>query len=285
MPTLRWVGTTNDLATTTNWSPNGTPASNDTLRFVDANAINIAGIDWTAKTGLIIEVGPQFAGSVGTAGTKWQTGTGTVVRYNGQRCTGFFLSPAGGTVYVSDTSSYPSALTLYGTIGDVYCSRARSLNLMNGLTLTNLWLEGNQITAYLESGLVLTNAYVQGGAITCEAALTNLYQTGGIWDHCGSTTMNMTLAQIRGGTFNIRTTGGTYTAINVFGGRADASQSHGITVTNGQVHYGATLVLDNGENNIVATNAILVYGGTLIAGAGVSQTNYAASGTAGSSQM
>lgn len=275
MATRTWLDSNGDWEDTDNWSGATAPVTGDTVIIASGSQNITTNLDQSAVDELTIIIGEDFQGTIGTSGTNLEVGDDITLRFNGKRCQGCFITITSGDVYVTGASHYPNSLVLNGTVTSIYVSAANNLTLGSALTATNLYLEGPQITATLESGLTLTNAFVNAGVITCQAALTNLYMSGGLWKHMGTSTNDITLVELRAAQarFIWDAPGSTIGYATVYAGIFDGSVDPGAkTLTDGEVHFGGTLNLSNGLDTITATYPVAVYAGTLILDASQSST-------------
>lgn len=271
-----WLDVDGDLNNTANWSTGLVPATGETVRFLSGDNTITTNTNWSAKNNMLIEVGPDFEGYLGSSSNKFQLGTGATIRFNGLRTKAAWFDPDGGTGTVYDSSTYPSALNFTGTMSTIYVAKAKACNLLGGLSLTNVYTEGSNVTLTLESGISLTNAYINGGIISCSGAVTNVYITEGVWTHEGDTYYNISLLETRGPNAAFKWNApATITTVKGFAGLIDASATAVAKVaTNSEVHRGCILNFDTGIDTFTTTNACGIYGGRLIGGPSVTSTVY-----------
>lgn len=270
--THNWDGSASgDWGAGDNWEEGSAPATGDTA-IVNYGAVNIDnGLDQSAVNLGQLIVGESYSGILGASTTNpLIIGATTVLIEGGGSNTYLYTGTTYNydNVHVTKVGSGKQALWLRGPIetlvvkwGDVtiggsdVCTNAFLEPVANNLALIDFHagsvknLYQRAAVTFLTTGTV-TNLYLDLGTATLSptATVTNLHQRGGTFYYNWTTTIAE--AAIYGGTFDASglATPRTITTLVAHEGSAiDLGQTMGnITLTNGIVRYGGTLVTPMG---------------------------------------
>lgn len=263
MANVLWTGAASSAwSTAGNWSDGAVPDGSDTPRILEGvheivsvpTATN--GVDYTG-----FEVGSMFRGKLATAASPLYLGSIGQVDYNGERCREAFISIDTGdavtlfNVRGSGEGIYALYLGGAGTITslDVYAGKVR---IATGLTVSKLRILG-PAHVVIESGPTITAVDQSAGLVENYAEVGTLDQSGGVFDHVGTTTFNMTTVNLRGGVFNFGSSGGTLTTVNLLKNgvlNLDAGVGHSSRVITNLYQRGGTRIIGGRGSNVTITN-------------------------------
>ena len=258
-----WQDVDENWTNVANWSQGSAPAITEDIYFltgsqtIDTNLpASGAGIDYNS-----LNVGPNFAGKIGTTTNKLYIGDVGTLYFNGARCQECWLGVDGGgdalaRTFVDSSGPGTNALHLFsGEFTNVHIRGGQSARVGAGATVTNLYGTGNG-RCVIEASATLTNAYIAAGSYDNYAAVATLLRVyGGTWNHVGTTTFNIATLDQGGGLFRFNSKGGTITTANLFGGKLDGSGGFGtpriITTLN---QYGGVYDSSGTGSSITVTN-------------------------------
>lgn len=268
MPTTYdWIGTTSgDFEVTTNWSPNGTPVTDDTIRFRQGSRSLSSSVDQSDQNFAEVYFGPQYSGTIASASGYFTCGATLVTVACPQNV---YLS-AGATSFDFDDVVVRrpwnnQRLFLQGTIGQLHCKQGR-VTYESG-TATEVWVEARR-SASLEVTLTngtMTAAYVMGNTLTVAEGATGTIVTLTAGGNGIVNVHDGTVTNLRGWGSRIdwRTDQTCVDAV-MYAGTLDASQDGRAKVfTDLETHEGCAVDLENGPNNVTVTNGILYIGGNV----------------------
>lgn len=263
MATNRWLdvnGTPTDVA---NWSLAHVPAAAEDI-ICDAGNKAIAGVDWSAINPASFKLGAKFTGTWGTSTVPLKFGTITTFTYDGQLCPSFNISASPTTAVIYSTHTAPDSFyATAGTWAKALVLGGSAVRFGGSVTLTKLItaaLGADNIYVTLDSGLTLTAADIQAGNILASCAAGTIDQSGGRWQHIGSSTNNITALNIwRAGRFEFKSMSAVITKVvaragAIFDGASDDTIR---TITDMDAYPGAEVVLDDA---IICTNNPVDYG-------------------------
>jgi len=272
MATHKFTGTVSgDLNVGGNYSPATVPIAGDTIVFdgstnpADTNMDTFNLIDT-----ITIIVTPNQTKAVGTTGDPMQVQDAAKLFYTGSNCPAFYYAPntcAECHVMATRGDGGSASLVLQsGTITALYVSAAAKLSVDG--TVTTAYFGSGNIVATFESGLSLATVYIAGGKYTVNSTITTCAMHGGEMVFQGAS-KNITTLDLKapGVIFRWNASGSTITKVNAFAGLFDATADINTkTITNMDVHFGATADLRCGADVITATNDPNVFGGILEVG-------------------
>ncbi len=289
MAIKKWIGgTTNSLATTSNYAPSGVPVTGDDL-YIEGQSTDYditAGLDTFASVSLAsINIAMTYTGKIGAASTGTNSTTTGYMSLGGTNSTaitanigyaiGGTSAGQGGSLWRLNFGSSLATINVTNTCqsssivgaGPVTILGTHTNNTMNILagtvsvavdpTETSKFLTiNNRGNLVLGTGVTLTTVTNNGGTARVASGLTTFTQSAGSSTFVGSGTVSALTLQ--GGSAALNSTG-TITALNVYGANAVlANNPAPRTVTTVTLYAGATLNLNNGvKNSITITNPIV----------------------------
>lgn len=285
MATRTWQDVDGNWTNTANWSGATVPISGDTVRILNGNKNINTNTDQSAVNITYLQVGPDFAGTIGTPTSPLKTGNATTILINTPKCPSLNLFPANcTTLNIADTHENTYACNLVdGNFTTLIIEKAKSCILGAALNIAN---SGLLVIGYkdnplmdcfvtIESGFTLgTSAIIRqhGGQVVNYAATHTIQMIAGKWIHSGDTNYDITTLTMYhpNATFLWNSLAGTISQAYVYGGLLDASQNgNPKTLTNAEVWSGGIIDLKNNVNTITVSNAIVVRGTGIVRGDGV----------------
>lgn len=264
-----WTGaTSSDWGTAGNWN-GGVPTAGNNVYIADQDDA-ITGVP-AAAAGInyaLVEVGPNFTGTIADSASPLHVGSVTTINYKGLLCEACYLNVDTGdtvtTLNIDGSAVASNALTLGGpgTVTTALVRAAGMFRISSSAVVTNLNIPEGNPQVFVTSGASLTNANLSGGVVNNEAALTTLNLSQGTWQHQGETTYNITTLNILGGIFRFWSSGGTITTVNLYGGLLDLNGGKGLPRTISTLNrYGGT-VDRGGQGSTVTISSYNRLGGT-----------------------
>lgn len=268
-----WTGATSgDWTVAGNWDT-GVPVDNDTVH-INTGTRQITG-DLSTVEPILMRVGPNFLGSFGASVGAPAKIAPVTLTYAGGGDTDSFLSLGAANVTTVQIEKV-------GSTGDrnlyliVNTGTLANLSIRNG---TVLHQSGTITQCHLEAlNGIVANAklYQQGGTITTlDKGVGTFYHSSGT---CASLNADTGLVVLSGNAVvtTLRMAGnnpsvvhkstGTISRLRALAGTFDGSQdAQAKTITDIDIHEGAIVDLRNLANNIVVTNGVRQYGGTVYA--------------------
>lgn len=229
MAVTYWTGASSgEWADDDNWSGNQ-PGASDTAVFNGTQSTQKVTAAAAVTGPDVIIVGQDYTYDFGTSGNPitFATNAPTSLHIFGTGNHYVDGSVTVGTCLVRTPNKGANAVKLDGAVTNLHLIQGRC-TLQSTLTVTTLNIGylssgASDVIGVIESGVTLTTANMAGGTVSCDSAATTVTIEGGYWKH---TTGNVATCNIHaGGTFDYQVNGGTITALNIFGGRADLSQT------------------------------------------------------------
>lgn len=254
-----------------NWQGGVVPVTDDTVRIPNGDYVITGDLDISATVDdLLIDVGNQFSGQIGTSGsplTVGVTGGGTLM-YNAPLCQNFHISATMTAMTVLNTHPTSGSLTTQGgTITNTYVHGGTGLILAAGGTYTNVYIDGADAYAAVEDGNTITLLKTLGGKALCSTQVTTTDNDGGLVELRGASKTFAAVNAYGGGRVILDCSLSTITAIVAWYGNIDATRgTDTITITNAtawsrsMLNYGAHVVESN--NALLFGNAQYNGGGT-----------------------
>lgn len=298
--TFYWRGTTSTAYNVhTNWivtgggapdasdypgydSSEATAVAGDSVVFDIDTTNGVAGGDYSAAGDLaLIQVYPAYAQLIGSSAAPLlvdmqAAGHVRIDQFGAEANRYLKGGGAQGLVDVKVTGdNLAYTLSLDGTVAGLVLDGGL-INIEASATVsTTLNVNGNADVTIEASATIPATIQFNVGKMVCNVAVTTLNMFSGHWDQAAGavTTLNkyggyyegnaaVTTVNHYAGYYDWQE--GTITTLNGYGGQVDGSGSVlARTLTNGTLYAGCTLNLDNGLNNIAATNPISIQGGTL----------------------
>lgn len=272
-----------DLANAGNYTPSGgPPTTGDTLRIGVAvspsRAVSLSPNQFNLATGMTVLFGPLMRYAFGGASNPIAFGTGTVVRYSAPNLPSCYLDVESATkMNVRETSTQLDSLVL---IAGTYVLNVASgrVKVSSGVTISvgRIIHRGSSMTdpvITLKSGCVVTSWRQKGGHTIAEMTPSSVYVDAGTFLHAHASSATMALLEMHDrGLFLMRGVATIFMKIDGFGGTVDGRECPAATITNADSWVGNVLDLNNGQDTIVTTNPINVYGGTVRGGSQVNTT-------------
>lgn len=258
-----WVGTTSNLATASNWSPSGVPASGDNV-YIPAGSGPIAGGTTLSTATLSGSLGTVEieAGYTGTIGSKdaYVVWTPTTFRFAGTgtsyinieaaaispdiRATGQSSSSDGAGLYLKGSAI--ATLSVVGT-----CSIGVAFFGGETSTVTTARVVGSNAKLIVGIGTTLTTLQILNGTTTLKAACTTLDVQGGTATTLGAGAI--TTVTIDAGTAYLNASG-TITTLTQAGGTVDMLGNGLARTVSTHNHNGGTLRYDKDVVTITTYN-------------------------------
>lgn len=240
MASYVWIGTTSAaFGTSTNWSPNGTPTTGDTIVFDGRATRDLDGSNQSAITLASMQVYDNFGYAIGStaaslrigatecrigipspSGTGGQGPTRVVLDFGSVQTTcAVYSSGTGGdtggleTILLAGTNA-SNALEVFG--GNVGVGRASPAQAS---TFASINVVAGELT--LGSNCTLTNVTVIGGNLLTESRVpTTLKISGGVVTTTGTWAGPIGTTDLLGGSLfaNHRASGDDLTTVNLLGG-------------------------------------------------------------------
>ena len=260
-----------DLNVAGNYSPSGVPIAGDTIIFDGStNPADTSMATFNLIDTITVIVTPNQTKAIGTSGNPLQVQDAAKLFYNGPNCPQCYYAPNTCTeahVLATMGAGGNASLVLQsGAITSLFVSQASKLSIDG--TVTTGYFGSGDIVATLESGGTITTAYIAGGKYTANGTITTCDMHGGEVVYQGAS-KNITALNLKapGVIFRWNAASSTITKINAYAGLFDATTDLNTkTITNMDIHFGATVDLRCGANVITASNAPNLYGGILEVG-------------------
>lgn len=223
-----WIGTDGNLTTAGNWSPSGTPAAGDNLRFPaggGAISSNVTGLNNAALTGalgvVIFEEG--YTGTVASGTTPMQF-SASRFEFAGEAESWIDLEASAISPRIHNTASPDTGKRGLYLIGSALATvevngGALGLAVRQNTTATATTVRANPgSSVWMGSGATVTTFQVQGGNHLVRCALTTLTQYSGtvVTEEAGT----ITTVNLYGGKF-IPGSSGTITTLHGIAGEID----------------------------------------------------------------
>jgi hypothetical protein len=238
MATRTWLDQDGDWSNTSNWSGGSAPTASDDVEILEGEQDittslpgSGSGINYASLT-----VGPNFTGSIGTAGAPLYVGDVASVTYRSRLASQCFIAVDSGDdiakLIVDGTGGTAYGLMIVaGTVTDAVVKSAQRFRIGASATVTTLRSVGQDVVIVAESGSTLTTVNAVLGNITCYGAAGTINMAGATWNHVGQTVFNVTTLNLYSGTFHNHAGGGTTTTVNQHGGTYNANGGKGQTRT------------------------------------------------------
>lgn len=206
-----WISTGSvDHNTGANWSTGTSPANGDSVTFDNVGTANCTtNMTQAGETYAAVNVGPNYAGAIGTSGSPYTPDAITILNYKGSGTS--FFGGAIASIYVDSPNANPAGLTLTCTgialmdvvRGGVTVSGSGTSAASGRINIGgtgNVTLNGAAMSASTE---IIVN---DQGVLTIYVNIINLTLNGGTVFLGTSTTTGTatsTAIQVAGGTLNV----------------------------------------------------------------------------------
>lgn len=269
-----WQGSDGNWANAANWA-DGVPTADDIVRIFSTSLDITSGMAQNTINGLNIQIGRDFAGTLGTPADPLYIGTGTSIFINAPLARSINIRPSSASdIIVADTHTDPYSFYVpaSGTITKMLVRKGQvRMGATADVTTLRCSHRGdrlNDVDLTLEAGLTVGTLYQGGGIIKSKTDIATVRLFGGLHISDGTTEGDVTDVEIYGGAeYRYEARGRTIATLRVFAGTFDASRD-AYEKTIGTVHLwpDAVFNVDNHVQTIAITNPINYHGDPRVIG-------------------